>query len=171
MLWKHTTVYLELLEVTLEPKARKFRFQVGGHSSAPLVSKAHSGQHLTGPLLELAEGLDQAGRSLACTLDNPPPPSFPTRGLGPSDPGCAPGSWDSRNQRGVPQEGSGGEWISGPTTRQAGEAAGPEFQANWRPAKHTPRLRPASLPGLHADHSPHPDSPPNPTAWAAPGSL
>lgn len=37
MLWKHTTVYLELLEVTLEPKARKFRFQVGGHSSAPLV--------------------------------------------------------------------------------------------------------------------------------------
>lgn len=77
LLWKHTTVYLELLEVTLEPKARKFRFQVGGHSPAPLVSKAHSGQHLTGPLLELAAGLDQAGRGLACTPDTPLPHSQP----------------------------------------------------------------------------------------------
>ena len=77
LLWKHTTVYLELLEVSLEPKARKFRFQVGGHSPAPLVSKAHSGQHLTGPLLELAAGLDQAGRGLACTPDTPLPHSQP----------------------------------------------------------------------------------------------
>lgn len=73
MLWKHITVYVELLEVTLEPKARKFRFQVGGHSPAPLVPKAHHGQHLAGPLLEPAAGLDQAGRGLACTPDPPIP--------------------------------------------------------------------------------------------------
>lgn len=88
-------------------------------------------------------------------LQTPPSPS---RGLGPSDPGCAPGSWDSRNQRGVPQEGSGGgKWISGPTTRQAGEATGPEFQANWRLAECTPQPQPAFLPGLCADHPPKPD--------------
>ena len=75
MLWKHITVYVELLEVTLEPKARKFRFQVGGHSPAPRVSKAHSGQHLAGPVLEPAARLDQAGKGLACTPD--PPIPFP----------------------------------------------------------------------------------------------